>query len=270
MTRAALVLGLALAVPATNAGTLAAQQPDSTRTPREIFVRTDALILTGFAAATVAARPLDVALTRVLQQPAWQANRIAGRGSAVARVLAFPGALIGGTVFYAVGRLREDPAMSDVALHSVEAVAISNVATYALKGAFGRARPYVDATNSHDFALWRGFSSDDFQSFPSGHTSSAFAMATALTSEASEWRPRSRWVVGGTMYTLATLSGISRIFNNKHWASDVVAGAAVGTATGLAVVRLNHRHPDNPVNGRLLPEHGSGWEIPIVFSIPVP
>lgn len=61
-------------------------------------------------------------------------------------------------------------------------------------------------------------------SFPSGHTATAFMTATMLHKE-YEWR--SPWIsIAG--YTAATVTGVSRIFNNRHWISDVMAGAAIG------------------------------------------
>lgn len=61
-------------------------------------------------------------------------------------------------------------------------------------------------------------------SFPSGHTATAFMCATMLHKEygcVSPW-----YSIGG--YTVATLTGVSRILNNKHWISDVVTGAGIG------------------------------------------
>jgi hypothetical protein len=61
-------------------------------------------------------------------------------------------------------------------------------------------------------------------SFPSGHTATAFMAATLLHKEYG-WR--SPWFsIGG--YTAAALTGVSRIMNNKHWATDVLGGAIVG------------------------------------------
>ena len=61
-------------------------------------------------------------------------------------------------------------------------------------------------------------------SFPSGHTATTFMTATMLHKEYG-WR--SPWFsIGG--YTVAAVTGISRIMNNRHWLTDVVAGAAVG------------------------------------------
>ena len=63
-----------------------------------------------------------------------------------------------------------------------------------------------------------------YNSFPSGHTATAFMTASLLHKEYG-WR--SPWFsIGG--YTAAAVTGVSRICNNRHWLSDVVAGAAVG------------------------------------------
>lgn len=62
-------------------------------------------------------------------------------------------------------------------------------------------------------------------SFPSGHTATAFVAATVLHKEYG--LTRSPWFsVGG--YTVATATGIMRVLNNRHWISDVVAGAGIG------------------------------------------
>ncbi len=64
----------------------------------------------------------------------------------------------------------------------------------------------------------------EWDSFPSGHAAKAFMSATILHKEYG-WR--SPWFsIGG--YTVAAVTGVSRIMNNRHWMSDVVAGAAIG------------------------------------------
>jgi membrane-associated phospholipid phosphatase len=46
--------------------------------------------------------------------------------------------------------------------------------------------------------------------------------------------------------------GVSRMYHNKHWASDVALGAAIWTFSGIKIVRYSHNHPGNPVDRRLL------------------
>ena len=71
-------------------------------------------------------------------------------------------------------------------------------------------------------------------SFPSGHTATAFVAAEFLHQEYGE---KSVWIsVGG--YTMATLIGVSRVFNNRHWVSDVVAGGGIGILSTKAVYWL--------------------------------
>lgn len=74
-------------------------------------------------------------------------------------------------------------------------------------------------------------------SFPSGHTTAAFAAATVYAEEYRDlpWVPF-------VSYGAATLIGLSRITENKHWISDVFAGAGLGYVTGLQVVRNYHRY----------------------------
>jgi hypothetical protein len=63
-----------------------------------------------------------------------------------------------------------------------------------------------------------------YNSFPSGHTATAFMTATMLH---KEYEGRSPWFsIGG--YSLAALTGISRVMNNRHWLTDVAAGAVIG------------------------------------------
>jgi membrane-associated phospholipid phosphatase len=75
------------------------------------------------------------------------------------------------------------------------------------------------------------------------------------------------------MYGGATLVGLSRMYHNKHWASDVALGAAVGTFSGLKVVRYSHAHPDNKVDRVMLrafiaPDGAGGGHLG--FSLPAP
>jgi len=65
----------------------------------------------------------------------------------------------------------------------------------------------------------------DNNSFPSGHTTVAFASATSLYK-------RYGWQTGLPAYAVATLTGSARVASKKHHWWDVVAGAAIGTASG--------------------------------------
>ncbi|MDB5209257.1 MAG: phosphatase family protein [Sediminibacterium sp.] len=74
-------------------------------------------------------------------------------------------------------------------------------------------------------------------SFPSGHTTVAFAAATVFAMEYKDKR-----LVPILAYSAATIIGLSRVVENRHWFSDVVAGAALGFLTGRQVVNNYHRY----------------------------
>lgn len=74
-------------------------------------------------------------------------------------------------------------------------------------------------------------------SFPSGHTTVAFAAATVFAMEY-----KNHPIVPIIAYSAASLIGLSRISENRHWISDVFAGAALGYFTGRLVVNNYHRY----------------------------
>jgi membrane-associated phospholipid phosphatase len=104
---------------------------------------------------------------------------------------------------------------------------INSIVTDQLKVSFQRHRPNSgDPYNSLD---WRKGPKLN-KSFPSAHTSNAFTTATVFATQykTTKWVPP-------VAYTLASLVGLSRIYDNAHWASDVLAGAAVGFLSAKAM-----------------------------------
>ena len=76
-----------------------------------------------------------------------------------------------------------------------------------------------------------------YNSFPSGHTATVFAAAEMFN---EEFKDQSPWF-GYAAYTVATATGILRMYNNKHWLSDVVTGAGFGIlSTKLTYVIYPH------------------------------
>ena len=254
----------------------AMQQPDTVRVPashKTLFTSRDAFLAAGFAGVTVAMFPLDKHLAHTLRDSSLQANRFLSDVSRGAETLVQPGALIICATLYTAGRLGGWRDVADLGWHGTEAMIVASAATEVLKGVLGRARPYVSSdTNPHDFGFGRGFGKNGrYQSFPSGHTTAAFAVAAAVTSESRRWWPRGEWVVAPVMYGGATLVGLARIYHDAHWASDVALGAAIGTFGGIKVVRYSHNHPDNLIDRIMLPMNvqptlrgaSLGWTIPI-------
>lgn len=249
----ALLLASALLAPA-----LPAQQttPDTTGVKRSndpLFTSRDAWIAGGFVVGTVLLFPLDKHFAQTLQDPHNQSNRFFHHQATNFRLIAQPGAILIGGSMYAIGRVAHVERMADLGLHGTEAILVGTVVTGVIKGAAGRARPYMGTDKPHDFKLGRGFQKgSDFASFPSGHTLAGFAAAAAVTSETHRWWPNSTWYIAPVMYGGASLIGLSRMYNNKHWASDVAMGALIGTFSGRKVVQYHHSHPRNRIDRWLL------------------
>lgn len=157
-------------------------------------------------------------------------------------------AVLGG--FEAWGVIGKNPRARAVAMDGLTASIIAGgIITPALKYSIGRMRPnQTSATFS-----FKPFSGHD--SFPSGHVTQAFAVATVIASHYDAWWQQS------LAYGTASLVGWGRIQQNRHFASDVVAGAAIGWAVGRAVVRRhNTPRPVKVSDGRWTPwfDHSGG------------
>lgn len=133
--------------------------------------------------------------------------------------------------FYVAGALLEDERARTVAMDAFASSLVSaGMITTTLKVAAGRSRP-----NEEEGAYrFKPFGGD--HSFPSGHTTQAFSLASVIAEHYDE-----RWI-DITSYGMATLVGLARIEQEAHFPSDVVAGAVIGTLVGKAIVRYNKGH----------------------------
>ena len=225
-----------------------------------LFTWEDAALAGGFVVGTFALRPVDEYIARHLQTKYAQQNRFFQTTATGFRNIAEPGAFVIGGVLYIGGRVSKQKDMADLGLHGTEAVIVGSLFAGVLKDAFGRARPFVKPRkdsvdfDANDWQLGRGLSKgDSYRSFPSGHSVAAFAAAAAVVNETSRWWPNYTWLIGPAMYGGAGVVGVSRMYNNRHWASDVMMGAAIGTFAGNKVVRYFHRsHPDSKLDQWLL------------------
>ena len=120
--------------------------------------------------------------------------------------------------FFAAGRLSNDQKFRDVTYDMATAAIVNIVYTGVLKEAINRDRPNDSGTDS----------------FPSGHTSNAFALASVA---AAHYPGKIRYIAYGG----ATLIGISRLRADAHWLSDILAGATLGILVGKGVVFINNR-----------------------------
>jgi membrane-associated phospholipid phosphatase len=129
------------------------------------------------------------------------------------------------------GVWSHDDRMRDAGRDSLEAeLWAAGLVTPLLKRAFGRARPIQEegADSFHPF-------SSGHQSFPSGHATNAFALATGIAAHYEGW------VVPTIVYTLASGVAFSRVNDRAHFPSDVLAGALIGRAVGRGIVARHSR-----------------------------
>jgi hypothetical protein len=135
--------------------------------------------------------------------------------------------VIGG--FYVVGALADDEKATQVAQDAIAASLIaSGIVTPAIKLVAGRSRPRDD----EGIYRFKPFSNAN-SSFPAGHPTEAFALASVIAHHYDE-----TWVTC-TSYSIASLVGLARTYHHAHFASDVLAGAMIGTLVGKSVVAHN-------------------------------
>jgi membrane-associated phospholipid phosphatase len=222
------------------------------QTQAPFFTKKDFVLAGAFAAGTVLMFPLDEHIATHIREGSGGSNFLKHTSTNV-EVITSPGAFYIGAGLYLAGRVGGWERIADLGWHGTEAVLLAEGTTYVLKGIAGRSRPFIsNGTDADYFAFGRGFKSGNSSSFPSGHTTTAFAAAAAVTNETTRWWPRSTWVVGPLMYAGATAVGLSRMYHNRHWASDVVLGAAIGTFSGRKVVEYAHGHPGNMLDRIML------------------
>jgi membrane-associated phospholipid phosphatase len=149
--------------------------------------------------------------------------------------------LFGGFIGY--GLIFDGKKEINVGKIGLESVLFSNATVQLLKHLCGRERPRK-ATRSGGFwygpfAFFRqptGVSKgvDSFDSFPSGHSATAFAAATTISDFYTD-----SWI-SYTCYSLATLCAISRVAENVHWMSDCFIGAIIGHYGTRVMEKINY------------------------------
>ena len=151
-----------------------------------------------------------------------QAGDMLGNGRYVGPVL------LAGTL---IGKGIEEPGVEGVSWRALESTAVSGAVALALKSAIGRRRPDVKPNTPFSFRPF-AFTGN---SFPSGHTAIAFALATSLASETQDHWSDALFYAGGT------LTAFARINDDKHWLSDTVFGAAIGIMSARLVQRWHRK-----------------------------
>jgi len=226
-----------------------AAQAQAAPTAPSLFTRSDAIWSVAFLAGSIALSTADVRITRTFTDSANHSSDLDKLSRNFAKIQ--EGTLtLGNLALWGIARLVKAPAMADITFHAAESVVIGSVASQLIRGPLGRSRPYdSNFKDQYDFHPFQGFGNFKYRAFPSIHTASSFAVATAYTLETRRRAPGATWIVAPIAYALAAGPGIARLYTGQHWASDIVAGAFLGTLAGAKVVRYNHDvKPNNSVN----------------------
>jgi hypothetical protein len=155
-------------------------------------------------------------------------------------------------ISYGIGRLAHANTMADVSLHTAESTILASGISQVIRGPVGRERPSISPNDQYKFQFGKGFTHFDNRSFPSLHSATGFAAATAVSAEIHERNPDASWWVTPVAYTVAMVPGLTRMYLNQHWASDVVSGGFVGALIGNRVVHYAHTHKRTKLDRWLL------------------
>ena len=135
-------------------------------------------------------------------------------------------------VLAAGGYISHNTTMTSAGVDALESsFAAAGVVTPTIKYVVGRARP-VQEEGKHSFHPF----DTNFESFPSGHSTNAWAIGTAIATRYQDNR-----YIPAIAYTLATSVSFARVHDRVHWASDVIAGGMIGHAIAKSIT-LNHVH----------------------------
>jgi membrane-associated phospholipid phosphatase len=147
-----------------------------------------------------------------------------------------------GSAIYIYGLIVEDPKTRTLGRMVVQSLTYSGLTAMFIRMIAGRKRPpFTD-----DPINFLGFTTDNnYQSFPSGHTTVAFALSTIMAEYLDS--PWSR--IG--FYSIAGLSAVERLINSQHWFSDVAIGASLGIISALHVLKEESNRKNSLSKSRL-------------------
>ena len=143
------------------------------------------------------------------------------------------------------GWLDDNRSSKKIAFELIQADLYSQTVTQVGKVIFGRARPY-QGQGAFSYRPFN-FGGIGFQSLPGGHNTEGWAMSTVLSRNAHSK------VLKILAYSPALLTFVSRIYQDKHWTSDCVLGAAIGVTVGTWVVNQHEKKETGAVVSSIYP-----------------
>ncbi|HEX6054030.1 MAG TPA: phosphatase PAP2 family protein [Gemmatimonadaceae bacterium] len=239
-------------VAATGPDRVNAQAADSTRAhrPPPPITWLDAGVLGAGLVGSILVMGSDERIAQRLQTDRYQDNDRYHDVAEVAEFFNEKSLFAAGLVTYGIARLADAPrTTTDIAWHTTESIFIASATATLARGILGRSRPFVTAdSNAYDYKPGKGFAELRYRAYPSIHAAAAFATASALTAETARHSRGWAYVIGPVAYSLAALPGLARMYGDKHWASDIVMGSALGAVSGWATVRYHHNRPNSKLD----------------------
>lgn len=142
----------------------------------------------------------------------------------------YPALVLTPSSFVAIGLLNKDTNQINTGVCIATGIALNTALTIGLKYSINRNRPYIT------YPEIKPIETENTPSMPSGHTASAFNIATSLTL----FYPK--WYVAVPAYTWASGIAYSRMYLGVHYPSDIIAGAILGSGTAWLTYYLNKKY----------------------------
>ena len=226
---------------------------DSIRAAGAFLTHRDIAVLGFSAVGTALLTRFDTRIARFAQTPAIQGSP---RRHHVVRNLTRVNEstlTVAALASYGIGRLARSRTSADVGLHAAEAIVVTSVVSQLIRGPLGRSRPHVTQdSDPYDFHWFAGFRRFDFRAFPSLHAATAFAATTAAAEELHLRHSSAAPIAVPALLVAGAVPGLTRMYLDQHWASDIAMGAVLGITLGTAVVRYAHNHRTSSFERALL------------------
>jgi len=190
-----------------------------------LFTPTNGIIAGVGGAGSLAVHPRDDEIAESIADPSGARHDFFRAGATIGDGVEQNAFALG---MYVVGRASRHTGVATAGADLIDAQIVNGVLTQGLKVATDRRRPNGGA-----------------HAFPSGHTSATFATAEVI-------REHYGWRWGVPLYAVGGYVSVSRMVDNKHWASDVIFGTAIGIVSGRAA-SFGHRQQRISVSPSFLP-----------------
>jgi membrane-associated phospholipid phosphatase len=211
--------------------------------------RKNILISSGVVAATVISSAFDKDFRKGVSRQGFETyNHDFWDGPTFYGYVQYP-SILGGAL-YTIGLFARETELRKTGRMLIQALTYSGTLTIGMRYLFGRTRPFSSKEGSQYEFTWFQ-TAGDTQSFPSGHTAVAFATSTVLAERIDTWWAR---VI---LYSFAAMTGYARLYNDKHWLSDVIFGGALGFSSGMYVIKREEQREKN--EKRKMKRKGGGF-----------